>query len=68
MSSINGTETILKEWIESRIILYFLMHLIRIRRLNETMRENRNDLLKEVVDVMMEGVITMTKVHLEILI
>jgi hypothetical protein len=44
------------------------MHLIRIRRLNETTREDRNDLRKEVVDVMMEGVITIPKVHLKILI
>jgi hypothetical protein len=44
------------------------MHLIRIRRLNETTREDRNDLRKEVVDVMMEGIITMSKVHLKILI
>jgi hypothetical protein len=68
MSSINSTETILEEWIESRIILNFLMHLIRIRRLYETTREDRNDLRKEVADVMMEGVITIPKVHLKILI
>jgi hypothetical protein len=68
MSSINSTETILEEWIEFRIILNFLMHLIRIKRLNETTREDRNDLRKEVVDVMMKGVITMPKVHLKILI
>jgi hypothetical protein len=46
MSSINSIETILEEWIESRIILNFLMHLIRIRRLNETTREDRNYLRK----------------------
>jgi hypothetical protein len=68
MSSINSTETIREEWIESRIILNFLMHLIRIRRLNETTREDRNDLRKEVVNVMMEGIITMPKVHFKILI
>jgi hypothetical protein len=48
--------------------LNFLMHLIRIRRLNETTREDRNDLRKEVVNVMMEGIITMPKVHFKILI
>jgi hypothetical protein len=68
MSSINSTETIREEWIESSIILNFLMHLIRIRRLNETTREDRNDLRKEVVNVMMEGIITMPKVHFKILI
>ena len=46
MSSINGTETILEEWIESRVVLDFWMHLIRIRRLKETTGEFGNDLLK----------------------
>ena len=68
MSSINGTETILEEWIESRVVLDFRMHLIRIRRLKETTGEFGNDLLKEVVNVMVEGVIAVPKEHLEILI
>ena len=68
MSSINGTETILEEWIESRVVLDFWMHLIRIRRLKETIGEFGNDLLKEVVNVMVEGVIAVPKEHLEILI
>jgi len=68
VSSINGTETILEEWIESRVVLDFWMHLIRIRRLKETMGEFGNDLLKEEVNVMVEGVIVVPKEHLEILI
>ena len=68
MSSINGTETILEEWIESRVVLDFRMHLIRIRRLKETTGEFGNDLLKEVVNVMVEGVIAVPKEHLKILI
>ena len=68
VSSINGTETILEEWIESRVVLDFWMHLIRIRRLKETTGEFGNDLLKEVVNVMVEGVIAVPKEHLEILI
>ena len=68
MSSINGTETILEEWIESRVVLDFWMHLIRIRRLKETIGEFGNDLLKEVVNVMVESVIAAPKEHLEIFI
>ena len=68
VSSINGTETILEEWIESRVVLDFRMHLIRIRRLKETTGEFGNDLLKEVVNVMVEGVIAVPKEHLKILI
>ena len=68
MSSINGTETILEEWIESRVVLDFRMHLIRIRRLKGTTGEFGNDLLKEVVNVMVEGVIAVPKEHLKILI
>ena len=47
VSSINGTETILEEWIESRVVLDFWMHLIRIRRLKEMTGEFGNDLLKK---------------------
>ena len=68
MSSINGTETILEELIESRVVLDFRMHLIRIRKLKETAGEYGNDLLKEVVHVMVEGVIAVPKEHLKILI
>ena len=68
MSSINGTETILEEWIESRVVLDFRIHLIRIRRLKKTTGEFGDDLLKEVVNVMVEGVIAVPKEHLEILI
>jgi hypothetical protein len=35
MSSINGTETIFEEWIVSRIVLDFRMHLSRIGGPNE---------------------------------
>lgn len=68
MSSINGTKTILEEWIESRIILDFRMHLIRIGGLEETTRKCGNDLLEEVVDVTMEGVVAVPKGHYKILI
>jgi hypothetical protein len=68
VSSINGTETILEERIESRIVMDFWLHLMRIRRLKETASKCGNDHLKEVVDVMVEGVVAMPKEYLKILI
>jgi hypothetical protein len=68
VSPINGTETILEERIESRIVLDFRLHLMRIRRLKETASECGNDHLKEVVDVMVEGVVAVPKEYLAILI
>jgi hypothetical protein len=41
---------------------------MRIWRLTETASECGNDHLKEVVDVMMEGIIVVPKEYLEILI
>jgi hypothetical protein len=63
MSSINGAETIFEEWIVSRIVLDFRMHLTRIGRPNEMVRRSGNDIVEEMIDVSMKSIIAMPKGH-----